>query len=687
VNALLAIAVVAQLGASQPAIVSRAPVTPGSSVAFHALVVPDTVYLGEQATYQIAVFLDDQVRARMRRNPEFVPPELRSLVTYDLPAAAGRVYQRVIGGRTYEVHVFERAMFGLAPGVINIPPAQLLYSLPLSASFFSREESHAISSESSRLLVRQPPQEGRPDDFAGAIGNLALRAHLDSRAGRMGDPFILTVTVSGEANVAHLPRPEVKVPWGSVVSATERVQLDSAAVRVRGRKEFDFILTPRDTGTLAVPEIRYWFFNPSSERYELAVAQPESLVVRHGTLASSDTVSVSDGPLPLREVFGGEVPPPVPERPWFWALVLLAPAPALTRSLLNAIRRRERAGPTGQRVLFRLAKSDSADVSGIRRAYVRALADRLSLPAESLTRRGELARALRLEGVTPEAARQADDLLVELDAAIYSADSRTVPRFAGKRALDLVRRVDREAIRRVVHTVALVAAMVAAAPAMAGPADDVAIREDFARGVAQYARKEYSLATGTFAAIAESETRAPDAWANMGTSAWAAGDTATASLGWQRALRLEPRAGDVRERLRLLSVSEPGLISMVPPVSSSEVAVIALVVWIALWSLLATRRRVMHAPLWVTLTLTGAVFVSGAAAGGIAELEAGRRLAVIREAGGLRKSPALGADRGAGLLAGEVARTLSRQGVWTRIELDGGRVGWIESQRLLPLGR
>jgi uncharacterized protein YgiM (DUF1202 family) len=32
-----------------------------------------------------------------------------------------------------------------------------------------------------------------------------------------------------------------------------------------------------------------------------------------------------------------------------------------------------------------------------------------------------------------------------------------------------------------------------------------------------------------------------------------------------------------------------------------------------------------------------------------------------------------------------VARVLGRQSVWSRIALDGGREGWIESERLAPL--
>ena len=62
-----------------PEVVTRSRVDHSRGVDFHALVVPETVYVGQQATYQLGVFLDQDTRQRIRRNPEFQPPETRSL--------------------------------------------------------------------------------------------------------------------------------------------------------------------------------------------------------------------------------------------------------------------------------------------------------------------------------------------------------------------------------------------------------------------------------------------------------------------------------------------------------------------------------------------------------------------------------------------------------------------------------
>lgn len=681
----LVVAIAAQVGAAVPAIVSRATVDPARPVDFHAMVEPDTVFLGEQATYQIAVFLDDEVRARMRRNPEFVPPELRSLVAFDLPAGIGRLYQRTVGGKRYEVHVYERALFGLVPGRVEIPSAELLYSLPLNASFFSREESHALRSERLALVVREPPAAGRPPDYLGAVGSLRLDTRLDARQGRVGDPFVLTVGVTGEANVGDLPRPAISLSWGTAVPASERVRLDSTSLRVRGRKEFDWILTPRDTGILAVPPVKYWFFNPVTEKYELAVVTPESLAVQGATLASADTAAPVP-PLSLRREFRGERPPPLPGRRWVWMLAIAVPIPAGIAALRGAWRLRRARPRSATATLRSLSRSADADTARIRRAWVAALAERLLLPAESLTRRGELARQLRRSGVVADTAREADALLRELDEAIYAGERRSAPRGAARRAFDLLRRVDREAIRRVSLLILAAASIAAARPAIAAVAQAVALRARFLEAVGSYAMGDYAQASVGFAAVARSAPRAPDAWANLGTASWAAGDTATAAVGWQRALRLEPSAPDVRERLDLLGIPARGIISYVPPVSSDFLVMVALASWGALWGVRLLGALARPAPRWMLPATLATVIVGAAAAGGAREIEEGRDLAVVVAGGPLRALPALGADRGAPTLTGEVARTRTRQGVWTRVQLDGGRSGWIESQRLVELG-
>jgi hypothetical protein len=316
-------------------------------VNFHALLVPDTVYVGQQATYQIGVFLNQETRQRLRRNPEFVPPETRSLLVYDLPDAKTPLVG-TIDGRPYEIHVFQRAFFALSPGRYLVPPSKLTYALPQSASFFSREESHSMRSESVTLVVLPVPTAGRPEDWAGAVGDWHALLRVDSSSGRVGNPLVVTMRIEGRGNVTLLPRPRLSVGWGSVVAADERVEFDSTPATMRGAKEFDWLLTPRQVGRRSIPAQRFVFFNPASRRFELATTTAVGVTVAPGDTVAVDSVAdamvladaASDVPpdLTVRATMGSAAGFSWLRAPWFVALMLLAPLPAAA----GAFRRRRR---------------------------------------------------------------------------------------------------------------------------------------------------------------------------------------------------------------------------------------------------------------------------------------------------------------------------------------------------------
>jgi hypothetical protein len=141
-----------------PRIVREARVARGDTVTFRALAYPDTVYVGEQATYEVAVFFEDAVRSRLRRNPEFFPPDMRAMLAYELPAGGRGAPRRESAGQCYEVPVFSRALFPLAPGRYVIPPARLVYSLTRPYSVWGGEESHQQRTDSAVLVAVEPPR-------------------------------------------------------------------------------------------------------------------------------------------------------------------------------------------------------------------------------------------------------------------------------------------------------------------------------------------------------------------------------------------------------------------------------------------------------------------------------------------------------------------------------------------------
>jgi hypothetical protein len=666
----------------QLAIVAHAPIDTAQPVNFHAMATPDTVFVGQQVTYEVGVFLDDQLRLRLRRNPEFVPPEPRAMLAYDLPSTATAPGARRVGDHEYEVHVFERAFFPLEAGRYEIPAAELSYSLPLSMSFFSREESHTLAAESLTVLVLAPPAAGRPANYGGAVGDLHVDERLDSHRVRAGDPVLLTLLVGGRGNVKLLPRPALAVPWGSAVAAEERVRVDTTTADVRGTKEFDWVVTPRDTGVLALPPVGYPYFNPYTERYEIAVTRADTLRVGAGSLAPLDTTRVdASPPLAIRTLYRGNLPSAPYTRPEFLAVALCAPVPALMLGTFRRARRRRRRALSAAdklKVLSRSHRPIPAPV--LRRAYVAALAERFSLSPATLTERGALSHVLRREGCTGPSGQRVERLLDTLDRTAYGPGPE-LPKDIARQVYAAFLSVTREARQKIVPVLLLCAVLGASARALDVTEQQAA--EQFRQGLTAYARHEYGPAAVHFAAAGHLAPRAADAWANAGTAAWVAGDTADAVVGWQRAARLESFARDVHERLSLVRASQEGPIAAPPRIDAGLVASIALGCWILVCLLVAFRPGRFRPFVSV---LVGLAVIGAGGAVWLAEMASGDRLVVIGSGASLSSSPALGAERAAALDAGDVGRVEERSGAWLRVRLDGDRDGWVEIGRTTPIG-
>lgn len=273
------------------------------SVVFQTRAVPDTVYVGQQVTYEATTLVDDVARTRLRANPNYTPSDVSGATVYDFPFDMSHVDDVTIGGTHYRRFVFRRALFPLAAGPLVIPPSTLQYTLPDVDGYFAPMRTTTVTSDSAVVVAIPLPIAGRPVGFSGAVGDLRDSLLVDPAAWRVGDPTTVTLRLTGVGNLKLLPRPALDIPWATVTAADERVTWDSTGVVVRGAKEFDWIVTPRFGGDLVVPAVRYDYFDPATRRYAAAITPSVRVMVTAAgaapAVAAPPRDSIGDSPFPL----------------------------------------------------------------------------------------------------------------------------------------------------------------------------------------------------------------------------------------------------------------------------------------------------------------------------------------------------------------------------------------------------
>ena len=222
----------------------------------------------------------------------------------------------------------------------------------------------------------------------------------------------------------------------------------------------------------------------------------------------------------------------------------------------------------------RIATDDVGDHARYtRRTLLSALAQRLKVTPQELVSRRDVERTVRRRGVTRETTKALLDLLDELAVQGFS----DVPlASAGRDELStrsdaLLARINTEAVthartirsgRHAQARFALFFTLGAAAfavprtgldamqstPVQAVPVqgsstpssiDRAALETMVAGATALYEQRQYSRAAEQFAAALQARPADADLLTNWGAAAWAAGDTVSAVIAWQRAARLE----------------------------------------------------------------------------------------------------------------------------------------------------
>jgi len=631
-------------------------------VAVNVILPGDSVLVGQQLDVIAAAWFPRELRVRLRQAPILTLQTPEGVWSYPGAAPSEVAVSRLVRGRWMDVFVAHQAVFPLAPGRIVIPPALVEYAVPATFSFFSREDRFSLRSDTVPVAVLPlPARGGRTDDQRVVAQGLGLDLGMDPASGRVGEPMAMTATVSGVGNVALWPEPVIRWPPAFRAYAGETgMRLEPRDGRIAGTKVFHYLVMPDSAGSFVLPEVRYPYYDLVAGDYRVATIAPRSLAVAPGVepraaralppLASSDASTWTEA------LANGLVP-------WGWLALLVGP-PVLAWLWL---RREQREPPTELPAPIRLTR-----LGQLEREFHAVLASQVPDPQ---ARDGDgLARALRATGLESAVAGHVMRLRDRLRASRYG------PRGQGDAAelaaeLEQVLHVlgaEPGRTRRRASVVALVALVALGRPA-AGQAPSAE---------ALYEAGALRAAADSFAARATAEPRVAAHWYNLGATLYRAGADGKATAAWMHALRLAPRDPLIRRTRDLLaSPDAPSEVLLAPGLATpGEWALVAVLLWLAVWLAVAARRR---RTVVLGLAVLTAVATTLAAREG---LRRARPLAIVLNAATpVRAAPYGSASAASTVEAGAALLIVRSYGAWLEVRRADGIRGWVLSTEVARL--
>ena len=654
---------------------SAPPPRRADDVALTMIVPDDTVLVGQQVDLIAAAWVPRDLRERLRRVPLLTLTTPEGVWAYPPTTPSGVAAARQVGGRWMDLFITHQIVFPLAAGRITVPPASVDYAVPVTFSFFSREERYTLRSDSLAVVVLPLPTAGRSATDRGVVGqDLTLDLRIEPAEARVGEPLEVAATISGVGNVALWPEPVLRWPPGfrSYPAETE-VRLAPVQGRIAGSKTFRFLAVPDSAGSVVLPDVRYDYFDIGAGRFQVAAAAPRVLAVAAG---AEPRAARALPPLLPRgaEAWADRLVRGLGRTGWL-AVVLLPPLLVwLTRR-----RHEEAAAPAGDAS----AAHAGTRLGRLEHEFLVVLASHVS---DQFARDGDgLAQALRAAGIDSAVADHVKRLRDRLRAARYG------PRGLGD-AAELAAEIE-QVLRvlgaeagggggggrrhRIFVAILLLVAAASRVDAQARSAE------------ALYEAGALRAAADSFAARAAGEPSVAAHWYNLGATLYRAGADGKATAAWTLATRLAPRDAVIRRARRLLPA--PDLASeqllAVGWATPAEWALIGGGAWVLLWVLalrggpggMSRRRAVLMGAL-------GAVGLSAAAFGGAEWQRRGQALAVVVASDApIRTAPYGGASAATTVHAGAAFILGRRYGRWLEVHRPDGVRGWLLAGEIVPL--
>ncbi|HEY4540144.1 MAG TPA: BatD family protein [Faecalibacter sp.] len=232
-------------------------------------------YVNEQVNLSVKMYSRDLGLLNRKRN--FRQGKLEGLNPKMVTSRPETIKQEMVSGKPFfSEEVAKYILFPQKPGKIVIDD----FTMDILISGIYGTEAYEIKSNPVVIHAKALPNEGKPANFNGAVGDFKLTTSLDKSNLKANESANLKVEISGNGNFNSVIVPEVKTPKNLETYAPKKKNaFNTYDDGMKGSVSQEMVMVPEYGGEYTIAPVEFSYFDPKKEKYVTLKSDEVSLKV------------------------------------------------------------------------------------------------------------------------------------------------------------------------------------------------------------------------------------------------------------------------------------------------------------------------------------------------------------------------------------------------------------------------
>ena len=256
-------------------------------------------YLNESITVLYKLYVAPNIAANILGDKQ--TPQYEDFWNQNIEVRAFRPQNAKFKGEDYRYVILKKVvLYPQNTGKLKLEPYVINLNIDVPTSRYDifgnrivRKVQQSITSSTRIVNVKPLPEEGKPTDFKGAVGDFNFSVTASKSSLDAGESLQAKVRVSGKGNLKLFELPKITVPSSLEVYEPEHKEnVRTNLAGMQGEILDVYTIVPQYKGKYPLPEVSFSYFDPKAKTYKRSTSEQLVIDVVNGpSSVNTDTAS------------------------------------------------------------------------------------------------------------------------------------------------------------------------------------------------------------------------------------------------------------------------------------------------------------------------------------------------------------------------------------------------------------